>query len=53
LFVIDGDRAKERVVTVGDVYDGAIEVLTGLSVGERVITSAVNQLTDGVRVLAR
>jgi RND family efflux transporter MFP subunit len=53
LFVIDGDRAKERVVTVGEVYDGAIEVLTGLAVGERVITSAVNQLTDGVRVLAR
>ena len=53
LFVVDGDRAKERVVTVGEVYDGAIEVLTGLSAGEKVVTSAVNQLTDGVRILAR
>jgi RND family efflux transporter MFP subunit len=53
LFVVDGDRARERVVTVGDIADGAIEVVTGLSAGERVVTGPLNQVVDGVRVVAR
>jgi membrane fusion protein, multidrug efflux system len=53
LFVVDGDRAKERVVTVGEVVAGQIEVTTGLTAGERVVTSGVNALVDGVRVVAR
>src|SRR5262249_53205817 len=53
LFVIDGDRVRERVVTVGDIHDQDIEVLTGLVAGERVATGSVNQLVDGVRVAVR
>ncbi len=53
LFVIDGDRVKERIVTTGETVDGSVEVTTGLAVGERVATSPVNQLADGVRVVAR
>lgn len=53
LFVLDGDRANERVVTVGEVVDGMVEVVTGLSAGERVASSAVDQLRDGSRVTSR
>lgn len=53
LFVLDGDRVKERVVTVGDTAGGDIEVTSGLSADERVVTSAVSPLVDGIRVVAR
>jgi RND family efflux transporter MFP subunit len=53
LFVLDGDRVKERVVTVGDTADGHIEVTSGLSADERVITTAASTLVDGIRVVAR
>ena len=53
LFVVDGERARERVVTVGETADGAIEVRSGLSAGERVATSAVNSLVDGGRIVVR
>jgi len=51
--VVDGERAKERVVTVGQTVAGEVEVTTGLMAGERIVTSAVNPLTDGARVVAR
>jgi len=53
VFVVDGERAKERVVTVGQTVAGEVEVTTGLMAGERIVTSAVNPLTDGARVVAR
>jgi RND family efflux transporter MFP subunit len=53
LFVVDGERARERVVTVGEVVDEAIEVVTGLAAGERVITGPLSQLADGIRIVAR
>jgi membrane fusion protein, multidrug efflux system len=53
VFVIDGDRARERIVTTGRTAEAGVEVDSGLAAGERVATSAVNQLIDGVRVVAR
>lgn len=50
VFVLDGDRVKERVVTTGQTIDSVTEILSGLAENERVVTSGVNQLVDGVRV---
>lgn len=35
VFVLDGDRAKERVVTAGQAVDGLIEITTGLTAGKK------------------
>ncbi|NTU58268.1 MAG: efflux RND transporter periplasmic adaptor subunit [Chlorobiaceae bacterium] len=53
VFVIDGNRARERKVTTGlrGVYDA--EVTGGLREGDRVVLHPANELRDGVRVTAQ
>ena len=53
VFVISGDKAEERIVTIGQPVGDLIEIATGLKAGEKVATSNVAQLADGVRVAAR
>jgi membrane fusion protein, multidrug efflux system len=50
VFVVNGDRAEERVVATGQKLDPLVEIVTGLKAGERVATANVNQLVDGVKV---
>lgn len=50
VFVINGDRAEERIVTTGQQLDSQIEIATGLKAGEKVATKNVAQLFDGARV---
>ncbi len=52
VFVLDGDRARERVIKVGARVNADIEVIEGLRPGERVIVSNVNRLSEGARVRA-
>ena len=51
VFVIDGDRAEERIVMTGQAVGDQIEIASGVKAGERVATSGVDQLVDGVRVV--
>lgn len=53
VFVIAGDRAEERIVMTGQVVGDQIEIASGIKAGERVATGGVDQLVDGVRVVAR
>jgi membrane fusion protein, multidrug efflux system len=53
VFVVEGDRAEERIVTAGQVIGDRVEIASGLKPGERVVTTGVEQLVDGVRVVAR
>ncbi|MBP7331124.1 MAG: efflux RND transporter periplasmic adaptor subunit [Firmicutes bacterium] len=46
LFVINGDTAVRRVVKVGLKNDQAVQILDGLSEGERVAVTNVSALTD-------
>jgi multidrug efflux pump subunit AcrA (membrane-fusion protein) len=48
--VISGDRAEERIVTVGQAVDDLVEVSTGLKAGENVATSNVDKLVDGAQI---
>ena len=53
VFVVAGDKAEERIVTVGQPVGDLIEITSGLKAGEKVATSNVSTLADGVRVSAR
>ncbi|HEV2494853.1 MAG TPA: efflux RND transporter periplasmic adaptor subunit [Terriglobia bacterium] len=54
VFVVDASGATTyRLVKTGKTFDGRVEVLSGLADGERVATSQLDRLSDGVRVEAR
>jgi RND family efflux transporter MFP subunit len=53
VFVVAGDRAEERVVMTGQVVGDEIEIASGLKAGERIVTTGLDQMVDGVRVVAR
>ena len=50
VYVVEGDMARLRFVTLGEEHDGQREVLSGLTVGERIIVRPAPQLADGGRV---
>jgi RND family efflux transporter MFP subunit len=53
VFVIDGDRARLRFVSVGRSADGATEILAGLSEGESVVIAPPPNVRDGTLVTIR
>jgi RND family efflux transporter MFP subunit len=53
VFVVSGDRAEERIVTIGQPAGDLVEITSGLKAGENVATTNVATLADGVRVTAR
>jgi len=49
-FVVEGDKVKRREVTVG-VDDGdTLEITGGLTVGEEVVTTGIDTVSDGAAV---
>jgi len=50
VFVVNGDRVEERVVTTGQKLESLVEISSGLKSGERVATEHVSQLVDGMKV---
>ena len=53
VFVFNGDRVEERIVTVGQAIGERVEITSGLKAGEQVVSTGVERLVDGVRVVAR
>ena len=53
VLVAEDGVARTRLITTGQKANGRIEVLSGLSPGERVISPIPPGLTDGTRVEAR
>jgi multidrug efflux pump subunit AcrA (membrane-fusion protein) len=53
VFVVNGDRVEERIVTVGQAVDDRVEITSGLKAGEKVVSTGVERLVDGIRVVAR
>jgi RND family efflux transporter MFP subunit len=49
-FVIEGDKLAARELKIGDRIGDRVEVLTGIKSGERVATSDVEKLVDGMKV---
>src|SRR5262245_3206042 len=50
VYVLSGERAEERIVTVGQGADDLLEITTGLKAGENVATTNVEKLSDGAQV---
>lgn len=51
VWVVDGTSvARMRLVKTGTAEAGKVEILSGLSAGERVVTSGVDKVRDGARV---
>jgi RND family efflux transporter MFP subunit len=53
VFVIEDGFARNRLVTTGQRRSDAVEVLSGLAVGEKVINPIAGSVTDGARVEIR
>ncbi len=50
VYMVDGDRAAERIVKPGLAAEGRVEILEGLGDGDRVITSGAIGLSEGAPV---
>lgn len=50
IFVADKGQAFQRNVSVGDVYGDKIEILSGLSAGETIITGGQHKLANGSKI---
>jgi membrane fusion protein (multidrug efflux system) len=50
--VIEGNKtvAKKSVVQVGNTYDGKVEILSGLSSNDKIVTSGQLDLVDGMQI---
>ena len=53
VFVLNGDRVEERIVTAGQTIGERVEITSGLKAGEPVVATGVERLVDGVRVVVR
>jgi multidrug efflux system membrane fusion protein len=47
VFVIKDGRAEQRLVQLGQTDGDLVEIKTGVSANEQVVTSNVDQLVDG------
>lgn len=52
VFVLDGDRAAERQVKLGARDGSLIEIIEGVKIGDRIITTNADRLHDGAMVSA-
>jgi membrane fusion protein (multidrug efflux system) len=53
VFVVTNGVARSREVETGTTEGGFIEITKGLNAGERVITTDVDRMADGVKVVAK
>ncbi len=53
VFVIEGGLAHSRMVTTGERRSGAVEVLSGVAAGEKVVAPVPDGLADGAPVEVR
>jgi RND family efflux transporter MFP subunit len=50
VYVVDGGKARLRVVQTAETRDGAVRILSGLDAGAQVVTRGVDRLFDGAPV---
>lgn len=50
VFVVRGDRVERRAVKIGSERGDAVEVLSGVNAGDRVVVEGPEGLADGARV---
>lgn len=50
VYVVEDGKAYQRVVTLGERQPGAVEILSGLEIGEVIVTAGQMKLFDGAAV---
>jgi membrane fusion protein (multidrug efflux system) len=50
IFVVEGDKARQRIIKIGGKYEEKIEVTEGLKENEQVVVVGQNNLSEGVKV---
>jgi membrane fusion protein (multidrug efflux system) len=50
VFIVEGDRAKQRLVKTGSKYGESMEVIEGVKEGEKVVIAGQQNLSEGVKV---
>jgi membrane fusion protein (multidrug efflux system) len=50
VFVVNGNKAQERMIKTGNKYGEVVEILEGLQEKEQVVVVGQNNLSDGVKV---
>lgn len=50
VFVPEGDVVKMVPVEIGEVYDGRVQIMSGLTEGQAVITTNINKLKEDDRI---
>ena len=53
VYVVEGERARLRLVTLGRAREGFLEVLSGLNPGDAVVVQAQQIAEEGIRVAAQ
>ena len=50
IFVVNGNKAQERIIKTGNKFGEHVEVLEGLNEKEQVVVAGQNNLSEGVKV---
>ncbi len=50
VFLATENYAKERLIKTGDVFDEMVEILDGLSVGDKIVLQPPESLKDGTKI---
>ena len=50
VYVVDGEKARERVVKLGVQSETEVEILEGIKAGEKVVLNPVATIKDGVLI---
>jgi HlyD family secretion protein len=53
VYAIENDRARLKAVEVGQRAGNAVQIISGLEVGDRVVVHPSEQVSDGIRVATR
>ena len=53
VYVVEGDTARLRFVTLGERRDDQREVLSGLTAGDKIVVTPTPLLADGAHVAIR
>jgi multidrug efflux pump subunit AcrA (membrane-fusion protein) len=46
VYVVEGNVAKRRIITLGKEYNGQVEVLSGLKAGDQLITMGYDLVNE-------
>jgi RND family efflux transporter MFP subunit len=53
VFIIEGDRAKEREVKLGSKYGELMEIIDGVKEGEKIVAIGQQNLSEGAKVIVQ